>query len=349
MIGFAANPVQADEGVTGKFLGSGTSGGNVYLNGGDKAYTALLQIKLDKGEVLNTYCIDQKTHTQSGAPMVEDDWSTYPEDNKFKTQPEKVNWILQNSYPHVSDLAALAKAAGIDSLKTSEAIAGTQAAIWHFSNGVELDAKKNKPNVVKLYDYLTGAKNTGIKVQPAPSLQITPDKATGESGDKIGPFTVKTSESSVPLTVDSKTKGVTLVDKNGKVVKSAANGGKVYLKVPANADAGTATITGALKEADIQTGRLFRGTKVKTQTLIVATTTKAKAEKSVEASWKKGTQPSESPSASTPAPSTPAPSTSPAGGSLPVTGTNVALFAGVGAVLLLIGGGLFLVARKRRA
>lgn len=347
MIGFAANPVYADEGVMGKFIGSGQQGGKVNLLDGDDASTALLQIKLVNGEVLNTYCIDQKTHTKSGAPMVEDDWATYPESTTFKANQDRINWILQNSYPHQKDLAALAKAAGVDSLSASEAVAGTQSAIWHFSNGAKLDPKNNKPGVVKLYDYLIGPKNVGIKAQPAPSLEISPDNATGEAGDKIGPFTVKTSEAAVPLSVDSKTDGVAIVDKAGKVIKSAANGAKFYLKVPAKADAGTATVTGALKAADIQTGRLFRGTTVKTQTLIVATTTPVKAEKSIKASWKKGTTPTASPS--TPAPSTPAPSTSPAGGSLPVTGSNVVMFAGAGAVLLLLGGGLFLVARKRRA
>ena len=47
----------------------------------------------------------------------------------------KIRWILQNSYPQVNDLAALAAKAGVQGgLTEQDAAAGTQVAIWRYSD-----------------------------------------------------------------------------------------------------------------------------------------------------------------------------------------------------------------------
>ncbi|WP_344312354.1 Cys-Gln thioester bond-forming surface protein [Fodinicola feengrottensis] len=353
VITMTAGPAYAAPGATGHLAGVGAKGLPVQLNGAKKPfYTALINIQLNNGgKVVQTYCIDQKVETAGDAAMVEDDWANYPNKGDKFSQPDKVLWILQHSFPNLA-VDKVGAAALIKGLTEQEAIAGTQAAIWHFSNGVDLATGgkhgANDAQVVALYNYLTGVANVGEAAQPAPTLDITPAKATGTAGKLIGPFVVKSSTKSVPLTVKGPA-GVKLVDANGDAITSVANGGKAYLKVPASAAAGKATITGALQSAAIETGRLFRGDNVVTQTLITATTTPVSAKKMVWASWTKGgTQPTPSASPSQAAPPTVSVSTSPAGASLPVTGTNVALFGGIGAVLLLIGGGLFFVARRKR-
>jgi TQXA domain-containing protein/LPXTG-motif cell wall-anchored protein len=354
VVGLTTAPAYAAPGATGHLVGGGVSGATVILTDGSKGFTSLIPIKLDKGGILKTYCIDQKIETAPAAAMVEGDWAEYPSKGDKFTQPDKVNWILHHSYPDQKDLSALAKVALVSGkLTPKEAIGGTQAAIWHFSNGVGLAPNGNDPKIVALYKYLTGLANIGETAQPAPALDITPDHNTGKAGDLIGPFVIKTSEKSVPLTLKGPA-GVKLVNLAGNAVSSAINGSKVYIKAPSDAQAGKATITSALKSADIQTGRLFRGDGVVTQTLITATSSPVSVEKTVWGSWTKGdTHPSPSPSTGpSQSPSTPpsvSPSTSPAAGNLPVTGTNVALFAGAGAVLLLLGGGMFFVARKRRS
>ncbi|CAM5646637.1 hypothetical protein SAURM35S_09756 [Streptomyces aurantiogriseus] len=67
--------------------------------------------------------------------------------------PGRIRWILQNSYPQVNDLATLAKKAGIvGGLTEQDAAAGTQVAIWRYSDGADVDAVD--PQAERLADYL---------------------------------------------------------------------------------------------------------------------------------------------------------------------------------------------------
>ncbi|MGC5413380.1 thioester domain-containing protein, partial [Streptomyces sp. DT225] len=53
----------------------------------------------------------------------------------------KILWVLQHSFPQVNDLSALAKAAGTGTLTEKTAAAGTQVAIWRFSDHVDVTAQ----------------------------------------------------------------------------------------------------------------------------------------------------------------------------------------------------------------
>ena len=88
-----------------------------------KLSTSLIPIRLDGGGRVLTYCIDFTTNAKHQARMVEDDWQNYPNPaTSFKAKPAKVNWIINNSYPHL-ELDELKEASGIDDLDRREAIA----------------------------------------------------------------------------------------------------------------------------------------------------------------------------------------------------------------------------------
>jgi TQXA domain-containing protein len=73
-------------------------------------------------------------------------WSALPNLRAHRVEAE-VDWILRNSFPHVKtgDLSRRLRSAGhplgLANISEHEAIAGTQAAIWYFTNGLELDTR----------------------------------------------------------------------------------------------------------------------------------------------------------------------------------------------------------------
>lgn len=75
------------------------------------------------------------------------DWSAVPH-LQARAHEAEVDWIIRNSYPTLSTtviserLRAAGYPLGLRNITDHEAIAGTQAAIWHLTNGLELD---NRP------------------------------------------------------------------------------------------------------------------------------------------------------------------------------------------------------------
>ena len=76
-----------------------------------------------------------------------DTWAAVPH-LRARAREAEAAWILRNSYPAISttelsrDLRAAGYALGSRNISEHEAIAGTQAAIWYLTNGLELD---NRP------------------------------------------------------------------------------------------------------------------------------------------------------------------------------------------------------------
>jgi TQXA domain-containing protein len=73
-----------------------------------------------------------------------DTWAAVPH-LRARAYEAEVAWILRNSYPAISttqlsrDLRAAGYALGSRNISEHEAIAGTQAAIWYLTNGLQLD------------------------------------------------------------------------------------------------------------------------------------------------------------------------------------------------------------------
>ncbi|WP_327066758.1 Cys-Gln thioester bond-forming surface protein [Kitasatospora sp. NBC_01250] len=268
-------------------------GGQIKINDGDwNAGGGLIVLKNADGTEFDTYCIDLNMETKPHAKYQETAWSG----TSLATNPDagKINWILQNSYPQVSDLHKLGSEVGVPSLDANEAAAGTQAAIWHFSDHVKavpLDA-----GAATLASYLIS--HVQDVKEPAPSLTLSPSSVSGKSGSLLGPITVASTGNSVSASLDSTSSaaGVVLTDKSGNVLsdqsgaltKPVQNGDQLFVKAPAGANAGTATVS-AKASADVQVGRAFTSLGYTpsnhSQTLILAGTQTDTVTASATATW----------------------------------------------------------------
>ncbi|ADH65617.1 MULTISPECIES: thioester domain-containing protein [Nocardiopsis] len=369
----AADPAETYDGaVRGKYIGNAENGADVRMTG-ETIGTRLFNLELEDGTVLTTYCIDFETQIRGGAFYNEDDWANYPGKGEFAA-PAKVHWILQNAYPALS-AEELGAAAGVEGLSQRDALGATQAAIWHFSNGVDLEDEGNSQAVRTVYTYLIeNAEELPQTAEPAPALSITPGTASGTAGETVGEFLIQTNASSIPVDLQAP-EGVQLVDlETGETVTEVGNGDTVGFAVPADAEAGQASFS-LEASATVATGRLFKGDEESqpTQTLITAEGGETSVSASASADWTVGggetppesPEPSEpeSPEPSEPESPEPTPSDKPSEPAdkpsepaddqneptLPVTGGALAGLVAAGVAALGAGGGAIYLSRKRKA
>ncbi|MGP4111615.1 Cys-Gln thioester bond-forming surface protein [Streptomyces sp. 4N509B] len=257
---------------------------DVVIDGETRTYGGgLFNLTADDGGTLQTYCIDFNTGAQTGAQYKETPW----ESSSLQGNPDagRINWILQNSYPSVDDLAALASQAGVDALTAEQAAAGTQAAIWHLSDGVE--ATPQNENAAALTDWLLA--NAEEVAEPGASLQLSPPQVAGKPGEIIGPITVSTTADAVHVTPDQAAadQGVTIVDVNGEYVTESdpvTDGTELYFSVPADAADGTASLT-ATATSQVPVGRAFTGIDTVTQTMILAGSSSSEVTAGASVTW----------------------------------------------------------------
>jgi TQXA domain-containing protein/LPXTG-motif cell wall-anchored protein len=301
-----AAPASADQ-VTGTVLDDSTAGLNVNVGAEWLADlpTELLGLRLSDGTTLDVYCVEISTTIDYEQPMVEKDWADHPAaDSPFTANQAGINWILHNGFPVVSTDRLATRLAGAGAtltggLSAEEAIAGTQAAIWHLSDATDLDRENPVPgqaaagrDVLALYDFLTGPANVGIGAQPAPSLKIEPEVLSGAAGRRLGPFTVRTNGSVEKLTADLPD-GVTVVDESGAKLDAAEieDGTRLFVDVPAGAADGTAEVA-LTATARVETGRLFVGRDYGagnvTQSLIVAQAESSQVTATARGTWPGG-------------------------------------------------------------
>ncbi|MEU5687081.1 Cys-Gln thioester bond-forming surface protein [Streptomyces venezuelae] len=239
----------------------------------------LFEMSVEGGGTLQTYCIDILNPTQKDAKYQETPWSgTSLNGNR---DAGKIRWILQNSYPQVNDLAALARKAGVRSLTAQTAAAGTQVAIWRYSDGAKVDAVD--PQAEKLADYLY--KSARNSVEPKASLTLDPPAVSGRTGEKLGPVTVRTDADSVTVTppADSEASGVKVVGRNGKPVKSARDGSRLYFDVPKDAPDGAAALS-VQTSTTVPVGRAF-ASETRSQTQILAGSSESTVSARATANW----------------------------------------------------------------
>ncbi|WP_371479213.1 Cys-Gln thioester bond-forming surface protein [Kitasatospora sp. NBC_00315] len=301
--------------VGGSLLGTGSA---TAADGAGAGVTAVLQPTMESEEIsvepgrteegglftlktadgtIQTYCIDidHGVRLDKSVEYQEADWKSSSLGGAAKADAAaKIRWILENSYPKVTDLTALAKTVGADKLSKQDAAAGTQAAIWHFSDGKTHATPKNA-NAAKLTAYLVGDTNKGIAAEPKPSLTIAPEAVAGKTGDKLGPFTLNSSADEVKLSVSGDTAGkAALVDKDGKPVGALkgpiAKDTQFFLAVPADAADGSATVSASASTV-VPTGRVFLSkgytTESHSQTMILAGSSKLNVTDTAKATWTK--------------------------------------------------------------
>ncbi|MGM1061087.1 thioester domain-containing protein [Saccharothrix sp. Mg75] len=335
---------------------------------------------IENGEktVVKAYCVELPTTLQDGTPLHEVPWDQHPNpETKFEQNASKINWVLHNSYP-LRETSVLSEATGRD-IDEREAIAGTQAAIWNLSDGAELkpgeaatkhgDAEVDE-DVRAVYEYLIGAKNSGIEQQPTPTLEITPEELAGKAGELIGPFSIATTAESVVLEADLP-QGVTLTDKDGTPLKPADGGFtaqaetkvvEFFVKVDQGVEPGEAKVS-VKANAQLQHGRLFVSVdpNLKTQSVVVAKPTEVQVETEAKAKWVEGvvvttttaapTTTTTTETTTTTAPTTTTTAVASGGGSdddLANTGASIFVPLLIGIGLLGAGAAALLVVRRKR-
>ncbi|NUK43301.1 Cys-Gln thioester bond-forming surface protein [Streptomyces lunaelactis] len=284
-----AGPATADDGVQHQGGAVATLDGLktydravLHTNGKNHEIPAgVFEMTVDGGGRLKTYCIDINNPTQDQAKYLETPWNqTSLGGNK---DAGKIRWILQHSYPQVDDLAALAKDAGTGPLSERTAAAGTQVAIWRYSDNAEVDALD--PEAEKLADWLQ--KSAQDVEEPKASLSLEPNAVSGKAGGRLGPVTVRTDAGQVTGTppADAAASGIKITDAAGKPVTSAANGSRLYFDVPAGAADGSATLS-AQATTSVPVGRAFAGV-TKSQTQILAGSSESTVSANATATWAK--------------------------------------------------------------
>lgn len=330
---------------------------------GKPIQTSALALKID-GKLVPAFCIDYHTNVKLDGKYEEGTW-----DESQVKNLGKVQWVLTHGYPN-ADSTKLLAAAGVDTKIGKKQLDnllyfGTQTAVWHFSDGIELGAwekdlqPRNQYEVItKVRDYLI--KNATDQPEPRAELSVDPASATATLGGKAGPFTVKGPAGVITVAAT----GGTAIDAEGKPVTTTTNGGQFWLAAEA---AGAVNVTLTAQDS-VSFGRvfLFTGPK-KAQKLILGGSTGATVTARAAATFTAvpttppatpSATPSVSASPTTPSatpsdsaqPASPAPSTSPVsnGGGLPLTGSPIAAAATAGLLLLAAGAVAVLVVRRRK-
>ena len=284
-----------------------------------------------KEGAIKAYCIELDVDIKYESDLRVGDWKDFPGTNKFKDNAEiqsKVAWIAQRSYPQ-TDMAELIKASGIADLTEKEAITATQAAIWHFTNdykwsGLKEADQATTTRVEKLFTYLTGQTNTGLKESKQPTVEaetgsITFTRSENGSEGKVGPIRFKSSQATFKLTSELKYE---LINAQGAKVdlNAVPADTDLYLKVPADATSGEQEFKGSV------TGSVYAGKLLITkdavaggphgQTIIIGSNKEVTAEIQGKISWSVTQQ------TTTPTPTPPATETTPPGHTCPPAGTE---------------------------
>lgn len=272
---------QSEGGATATMGGLKTYGAAVVHDGGtdEQVSAGLFEMSVDDGGTLQTYCIDISNPAQRDAKYHETSWSgTSLNGNR---NAGRIHWILNNSYPQVNDLAALAAKAGANGLTEQDAAAGTQVAIWRYSDGADVDAVD--PKAEKLADYLE--KQARNVREPAASLALYPPAVSGRPGERLGPVTVRTNADSVTVTppADAATSGVKIVGKDGKEIASAADGSRIYFEIPKDAQDGAAELA-VQASTTVPVGRAFTS-ETRSQTQILAGSSESTVSATATANW----------------------------------------------------------------
>ncbi|MFH8223913.1 Cys-Gln thioester bond-forming surface protein [Streptomyces sp. NPDC018057] len=236
---------QSQGGATATMGGLKTYGAAVLRDesGNHQISAGLFEMAVDGGGMLQTYCVDIHNPTQKDAKYQETPWSgTSLGANR---NAGKIRWILAHSYPQVNDLAALAAKAGVKNLTEQDAAAGTQVAIWRYSDGARVDAVDSRAE--KLADYLQ--RSARDEAEPSASLSLDPPAVSGRPGGRLGPVTVRTGASGVTVSPPADAGGVRIVGKDGKPVTTAKNGTRLYFDVP-KSPTGTTDATDSAESTD---------------------------------------------------------------------------------------------------
>lgn len=295
-------------------------------------------------ETLVVYCIDIRTPLDTESPYAEGDW-----EESGVANLEEVRWVLLNGFPNVG-AEELVEASGgevnadwTDTEVAEVAYAGTQAAVWHFTDGWDLleDNPVKGGNsgedeaVLAIYEHLT--EDTGRVPDPS---EFTVDlegeeSATFEDG-RFGPYTVRSNAGPVTLGAE----GGRLETEDGDEVETLDDGEEFWIVL--DEDTSEITVSGTAAY-DLPVGRVFLATTDESLTGDAANpVTSGESQQLILAQPREGEVPAEwrfalntPESGETPKPQ------------LPTTGASLSIAFAAG-LALLVGGMTVVVAGKRR-
>ncbi len=308
-------------------------------------------VEIAPGKYAYTYCIEPgiKYYTVEENPattLTVGNWSGLKAENQRtplpitndKDRQQEAQWVTENGYP-TKDLDQLRADSGVSNLTRPEAISATHAALLHYVDNRDLqsaaaydpvtNSESDLPEDVTkdlkdFYSYLTGPKNTGVPLdtsdKKAAEVTVTGPSGTGVAGQPVGPIRFGGTEKTLPLTVSDPASDWEIVDADGNAIdKAKAPVGKdLYLKVPADAPAGSATISTSVKKSNLSGKVLFeKSGKKHGQTTVIIDSDDSESSASVSVSWDAAQKPTPTPTPSdtpTPTPSdtpTPTPSDTP--------------------------------------
>ena len=310
---------------------------------GDGSPDELMKVAIGPDKYAYVYCVEPGTEyfttdKKPKANMSVGDWSEYKSKGKIPVaitsdtqRQEAAQWITENGYPSKS-LDQLESESGIKNLTKEEAISATRFSLLHYVDGRELDkvnqfigdgrpAPAASPEAAKavrdLYGYLTGPKNTGAPLdsdKKVAKVTVTGPSGTGVAGQPVGPIRFGGSEKTLPLTVSDPASDWEIVDADGNAIdKDKAPVGKdLYLKVPADAPAGSATISTSMKKSNLSGKVLFEKSGEKHgQTTVIIDSDDSESSASVSVSWDAAQKPTPTPSETPSVTPTPTPSNTP--------------------------------------
>ncbi|MEA5639270.1 thioester domain-containing protein [Cutibacterium granulosum] len=308
-------------------------------------------VEIAPGKYAYTYCIEPgiKYYTVEENPattLTVGNWSGLKAENQRtplpitndKDRQQEAQWVTENGYP-TKDLDQLRADSGVSNLTRPEAISATHAALLHYVDNRDLqsaaaydpvtNSESDLPEDVTkdlkdFYSYLTGPKNTGVPLdtsdKKAAEVTVTGPSGTGVAGQPVGPIRFGGTEKTLPLTVSDPASDWEIVDADGNAIdKAKAPVGKdLYLKVPADAPAGSATISTSVKKSNLSGKVLFeKSGRDHGQTTVIIDSDDSESSASVSVSWDAAQKPTPTPTPSdtpTPTPSdtpTPTPSDTP--------------------------------------
>ncbi|WP_026122484.1 thioester domain-containing protein [Nocardiopsis halotolerans] len=249
-------------------------GAALVLADGQETGTALFSLRVSNQTSVRAYTATADGEVRPHTAYVESAWSNSTEwtETLGETDPvDRANWIVANSYPAV-ELLPLTEGTDLLGVVEGQAIAATQAALWHVLDGVELDRAANDPVVLALYDHLVEGSETAADDTTSRSLGVSPAHVEEVAPtEPLGPLTVHSSGTG-PVSVSVRgAPSSWLVNEAGEQVTRVGDGDQVFLEVDPSVPAGVATLRLRGQDLPLPEGRLFTGRNgARTQSLVTA-------------------------------------------------------------------------------
>ncbi len=236
----------ADQPVTAT-ASAGAHGSPLRLTSGRVIGTVEFGLELSTAERLTAYCVELHIPFDARRQLIETPWAQFPDPASPAVDHEdEIAQALALGYPATS----LATLRAIDApwaaaLTEAQAIAGTQLAVWYLSDAAEV-TNITDAAVIQLAGHLRAAAVAAAATARAgrPTASVSPASATGQAGERLGPFQLSTDHAASSTVVRELPSTVRLVDAGGDEPTDGelAAGVPFWFDIPAAAPAGSASV-----------------------------------------------------------------------------------------------------------